>query len=198
MVLTTYVFTQGLYYGPQLGFSGTSIITKINDNRVEKDIKIGYNLGVAAEFEIMSFVYVGTAITFFQKGDRNKDDFGTNKTRIGYVDIPLMVGYKMPIGNVSLSGTIGPYTSIAVVGKSVYVFHEIDHENSVSSLEFGETGSYKRFDSGVTFGAGVDYKNYQLKANYSFGFVDISTSDFISANNSVFNIAFTYFLSRNQ
>ncbi len=198
--LSVAVFSQGLYYGPQVGFSGTTIIEKNELSPVaEKSLKIGYNLGVAAEFEIMSFLYVGTALTFFQKGDRIKDDFGTNKTRIGYVDIPLMVGYKMPIGNVSVSGTIGPYTSIAVAGRWVYHPDDGDEDHTYSSpMEFGEMSYYKRFDTGLTIGAGVDYKNYQIKANYSRGFVDISRSDFATANNSVLNIALTYFLSRNH
>lgn len=195
----TELLSQGFSYGPQLGFSGTTIIEKDELWPVEKkSLKIGYQLGVAAEFEIMSFLYVGTSLNFFQKGDKIIGESDTKKTRLGYLDLPIVIGYKMPIGNVSVFGNIGPYTSVAIVGKTSYIY-EYEEHNSESSypIEFGEFGEYKRFDSGVTIGAGADFKNYQLKANYYFGFVDINTSETITARNSVFNIVFTYFINRN-
>jgi hypothetical protein len=192
---------QGFHFGPQIGFSSTSLIEKneLTGITPEYDLKIGYQIGAAAEIEIMSFVYVGASANFFQKGTRIADDWGNSKLKLGYIDIPIYIGYKVPIGNVSVFGNVGPYTSVAIVGK--YESH-IDmggfEEDFEENIDFGdEFSSYKRFDSGLTFGGGVEFMQWQVKANYAFGFIDISTSDFYSAKNSVFNITCAYFIGRN-
>ncbi len=200
LLLGSGIMAQGFSIGPQIGFSSTTILEK-NDltGRIDKNLKLGYQLGVAAEFELMSFLYVGSAVTFFQKGDSRGDDTFTSKTKLGYIDIPITIGYKMPLGNVSVFGNVGPYSSIAIIGKTYYqtdMGQEELEENY--EIEFGEEmGQYKRFDTGVTFGGGVEFKQFQVKANYSFGLVDITYSEFVTSKHSVFNITGTYFIGRN-
>ncbi len=193
--LANLLSAQGLSFGPQIGFSRVSFIEK-NDftGRIDQNFKLGWQIGAAAEFEIMSFVYLGANISFFQKGNRiNYDDGAVSKLKLGYLDVPIYVGYKMPLGNISVFGNIGPYTSVAMVGKSEYESEFMDETHEV---EIGGEFGYKRFDSGVAFGGGVEFKQYQIKANYSLGFVDIVPSETFSAKNSVFNITATYFIGR--
>ena len=196
MTLIISANAQGFSYGPQIGVSTTNIIEKTATGNIEKNLRIGYQFGAAAEFEIMSFLYVAGAVTFFEKGDRVANAFGTSKLKLGYIDIPITIGYKMPIGNVSVFGNVGPYSSVAIVGKSHYTSADGTFSENMP-IQFGETWGYKRFDSGVTFGGGVEFKQYQVKANYSLGFIDINSSDFVTARNSVLNITATYFFGRN-
>jgi hypothetical protein len=188
---------QGLHFGPQIGFSSTSVIEKSSLGTVDKKMKLGYQFGVAGELEIMSFLYINGAVTFFQKGDKMGDENFSAKTKIGYIDIPITVGYKMPIGNISVFGNIGPYTSVAIMAKSVYHDFISDFEEDHPLEIGGDFGYYKRFDTGVTFGGGVEFKQYQIKVNYAFGFVDITEGEFVSSKNSVLNITATYFIGRN-
>ena len=198
-ILITLVFSsivlgisaQGMFFGPQVGFSSTTLIEKSTFGSTEKKFNIGYQIGVAGEIEIMNFLYVGASVSFFQKGDKQGDETFTAKTKLGYLDVPITLGYKMPIGNVSVFGNVGPYTSVAIVGKSVYHTEFMDETHEID-FEY-----YKRFDTGVTFGGGIEFKQFQVKANYSLGFVDIYESEFVSAKNSVFNITGTYFIGRN-
>lgn len=187
------ISAQGLSFGPQVGFSSTTLIEKTTLGNVEKKFNLGYQFGVAAEFEIMSFLYVGASVSFFQKGDKQGDDTYSAKTKLGYIDVPIVIGYKMPIGNISVFGNIGPYTSVAILGKSVFNSEYMNEENHVHDIDFEY---YKRFDTGVTFGMGVEFKQFQVKANYALGFVDIIESEYVSAKNSVFNITGTYFFGR--
>lgn len=189
------ISAQGLHFGPQIGVSSTSIIEKSTFGTVDKRMKLGYQIGIAGEYEIMSFLYVNAAVTFFQKGDKMGDKTFNSKTKIGYIDIPITLGYKMPIGNISVFGNVGPYTSVAVIAKSQ--FHSGTFDESQPMEIGGDFGTYKRFDSGVTLGGGVEFKQYQVKVNYALGFVDITTSDFVSSKNSVLNITGTYFFGRN-
>lgn len=192
-ILATAISAQGLSYGPQIGFSSTTIIEKTSLGTVEKKFNLGYQFGVAAEFEIMSFLYVGASISFFQKGDKQGNENFSAKTKLGYIDVPITIGYKMPIGNISVFGNVGPYTSVAIIGKSVYQ-SEYMNENYTHDIDFEY---YKRFDTGATFGVGVEFKQYQIKANYARGFVDITEGETITSKNSAFNITGTYFIGRN-
>jgi hypothetical protein len=185
------ISAQGMFFGPQVGFSSTTLIEKGPFGNTEKKLNIGYQIGVAGEIEIMNFLYVGASVSFFQKGDKQGDETFTAKTKLGYLDVPITLGYKMPIGNVSVFGNVGPYTSIAIVGKSVYHTEFMDETHEID-FEY-----YKRFDTGVTFGGGVEFKQFQVKANYSLGFVNVYDSEIVTAKNSVFNITGTYFIGRN-
>ncbi|MDD2387270.1 MAG: porin family protein [Bacteroidales bacterium] len=196
---TALINAQGLHFGPQVGFSLTSFIEKSDFATPDYNLKMGYQLGLAAEFEIMSFVYVGASVSFFEKGTKTVNTFSKTKLKLGYLDIPIYIGYKVPLGNISVFGNVGPYSSLALVGKysyhSEYGGYEIDEDHPV---EFGnESGLIKRFDTGVVFGGGVEFMQWQLKANYALGFVDLAPADYVSAKNSVLNITCTYFIGRN-
>jgi hypothetical protein len=186
-----------------------SEIEKGHDSYNEnKSTKLGFQLGAAAELEVFSFLYVGTTISFYQTGRKTKDDFGKATTTLNNIKIPIDIGYKLPIGNVSVFGSIGPYASITMFGK--YVFspnedNEFQEEGYDYDVEFDDESSwlaYKRIDSGLSIAAGVDYKQFQAHLNYSFGLRDITPdsdtmfSTAYKTTSSVFNLSFAYFIGR--
>ena len=204
------ILAQGFHYGVQAGMSAATIVER-NEwaGNLNKNVKLGMQLGVAIEYEVLSFLSVSSAITFFQKGDKIKDQFATSRASIGYLDIPINIGYKIPLGNFKFTGMVGPYTSVALVGSKSFTiapdvepdfewnFEEHGHDAYIDdgSSFFGEEiHSYKRFDTGISAGVKIGFKNYQISAAYSRGFVDIKTNETISAKNSVFNIALIYFI----
>jgi len=205
-------FSQGFHYGFTGGFTAATIIEKSEINAgVKKSPKYGYQCGVAAEFDVLSTVYISSALCFVKKGDKFKDQFAVSKASFGYFEMPIYVGYKVPIGNVYLSGNVGPYSSLAIVGKRSFTpdpdpeteppfewnFEETGHESNMDNTTefFGdEWNSYKRFDSGLSFALRAGYQQYQLSASYSFSFIDIRPNETIKSTNSVLNISFIYFL----
>ncbi len=195
------ILAQGLHFGPQVGFASTTLIEKNPAGSIDKSLKMGYQLGATAEFEIMSFLYVGGSVTFFNKGDKIKGDGFKTKTNFGCLDIPINIGYKMPLGNISVFGSIGPYTSVTIFGKSEYIMYDnngdIEYEHSHDIEIGGEFGYYKRFDTGITVSAGVEFKQYQIKVNYARGFTDFTNSEFVKSYNSIINISGAYFFGRN-
>ena len=125
---------QSLHYGFHLGGGVSNIIEKSDfSSPVEKSYKFGFKAGLSAEFELMDFINLGASISFFQKGQKIKDDFATSKLSLGYFDIPIYVGASVPIGDFKLTGFVGPYTSVAIIGKRS--FNIID-EDAVPSFEW--------------------------------------------------------------
>ncbi len=201
---------QGLHYGVYAGASMATIVER-NDwaGDLNKNMKTGFQLGVAVEYEVLSFLSVGTDIGFLQKGDKIKDQFATSKASIGYLDIPLNIGYKIPLGNFRFTAMVGPYTSVALIGTKSFTvapdvepdfewnFEEHGHDAYIDdgSDFFGDgLNSYKRFDSGICAGLKMQYANYRVSVSYARGFVDIKPNETITARNSVWNIALTYFI----
>jgi hypothetical protein len=205
-------FSQGFYYGVHAGFNGSSIIETTNwGGRIEKNMKFGIQGGVTAEYEILSFLSVSTAVSFFQKGDKIKDHFATSRATLGYIDIPINVNYKMPFGNVKFGASFGPYTSIAIAGNRSFVtpeevepdfewhFEEHGHEAYYyddSPFYGDEWNSYRRFDSGICAGVKFEYRQYAVNITYARGFVDIKSDEAVKARNSVLGLSVTYFLNK--
>jgi hypothetical protein len=210
-LFSTNAKSQSIHYGFHLGGGVSTIIEKSDiSSPVEKSYKFGFKAGLSAEFEVMDFINLGASISFFQKGQKIKDDFATSKLTLGYFDIPIYVGASVPIGDFKLTGFVGPYTSVAIVGKRSF---QITDENAVPSFEWNfedhshdeyidatqpvfseEINSYKRFDTGISAGIMFGFSNYRVSASYSKGLRDIKPDETIKANNSSINISFIYFL----
>ncbi|HQL71473.1 MAG TPA: outer membrane beta-barrel protein, partial [Bacteroidales bacterium] len=129
--------------------------------------------------------------------------FGKNKNTFSFLDIPIEIGYKMPIGNVSVFGQVGPYVSVALAGRSrtIVTIEDPepwmeDEEHSYSLYEEGYE-YYKRFDTGLSVAAGVDFKQYQLRVNYAFGLSDFIANEYTKAHISSFSLTAAYLFGRN-
>lgn len=202
---------QGLKYGPIAGATVSKIIEKSDlGYDFKKSNKYGYQIGFAVEYDILNTVYVGASLSYLTKGDKYKDNFVTSKINFGNFELPIKVGYVVPIGNFRISGNVGSYTSISVVGNRNFIpiegvvppfewnFEDSPHQLYVAdnSEIFGdEWNSFKRFDAGISFGVKLDFKNYNLALNYSHGFIDIRPDETITAKSSVFNLMFFYVLN---
>lgn len=169
---------------------------------IDTDNKLGIQIGVSAEFEILDFLYLGTTLSLYQKGFVNDFSFTKNKNTFNFLDLPIEIGYKMPIGNISVFGQVGPYVSVAVAGRSRTVFNSDDQEpwmeeeNQSNSLYEDDYEYYKRFNTGLSIAAGVDYKQYQIRLNYAFGLSDFIADEYTQAHISSFSMTAAYFFGR--
>ncbi len=207
--LCLFLSAQGLNYGVTAGMTSATIIEKSTIlSPVQKSVKFGYRIGIAGEFELLETVFVSSSLSFMTKGDKYKDRFAVSKASFGCFELPVYIGYKVPLGNFYLSGNVGPYSSLAIVGRRTYTpepevelpfewnFEETAHEEYVDNTTafYGEQwNSYKRFDTGVSFGLRAGYKNYHLLATYSRSFIDVRPNETVKATHSVFSISFIYY-----
>lgn len=210
--LTTIIVVkaQGLTYGVVGGMTAATIIEKSTiESDVEKSLKYGYQIGVAAEFELYKMIFISTSLSYITKGDKYKDRFAVSKASFGNFEIPVYIGYKIPLGNVYISGNVGPYSSMAIVGKRTFTekpevtppfewnFEASPHQQYIdnnTSFYGEEWNSYRRFDTGISFGLRAGFKNYNIAASYSRSFVDIRPNETIHATNSVLSFSFIYYV----
>jgi hypothetical protein len=204
------ITAQSLHYGLQAGAGVSTIVERTEwGGTLNKTLKFGFKAGATAEFEVMDFLSIGASVSFLQKGDKIKDDFATSSLSLGYIEIPFHVGAFIPIGEFTITGFVGPYTSVAVIGKRQFEmidpeaepdfewnFEENGHDENAQSSESvftGEIQSYKRFDTGISAGIMFGYYKYRISATYSRGLRDIKPDETINAKNSSFNISLIYY-----
>ena len=173
------VSAQQLYI--QGGLNGASLLVKEDGETISDDFKyrIGFNLGLVAEYPVSKSTYFQTGLIFSQKGYRlNEDFFGediTAKVVLNYVDIPLTFKFASERSEQSsVYGLIGPYLSFGLQGKTKVTY---DGDSDSEVVEWGddpEKDNFRRFDAGLKLGAGVDAGQFNIQASYSLGLAHIS------------------------
>lgn len=133
------------------------------------DSKIGFHVAGVYQRLLTSSVplYLGTGLSFSQKGCKFGSEIGNIKPNAMYLQIPVMVNYKFNIKDaVTLYPSAGFYYGLGIGGKIKGEGYNVD--------SFGKTGALKRSDFGMRVSATVEWKKFSLGVGYEFGFMDIN------------------------
>lgn len=165
-----------------------------NDEIPDKRIKPGLNLGLAANYHTSENLFLQTAVTFATKGTRIKGDVplgfpegvvvnGRTETptltsRQMYVQVPLHVGYKIPLTpEKKLTIQAGPYAAYGVAGKTRLeadvLYGDYIDNTPVEANTFGGRGLQK-LDYGAGAGIGLDLGATIISLNYELGLRNIA------------------------
>lgn len=209
--LITFVFL--FFIAIQFGFSQTHFgikaganIANMNFNNelqnvtnAENKDRIGYQVGIVAQREISSKVYLRSELFYSLKGYRLNDDQRTT-AGFNYINLPVLIGYKL---SSDFSVFLGP--QLGLLGP-VYA----KDENNGRSENLRNVIGYNKVDFGI--GAGVNYTlasriSIDLRYNYGFNnilvfnFIDSSGNEVVSyliKNNKTLEISFNYFFRPKQ
>lgn len=141
------------------------------------DLQLGYQSKFYAQPGVM---FYNKGRKFFQNYDTAVYDyFSIDKNQfINYVDIPLNIVYKVPIGTKSkffIGG--GPYLSFFYNGKEkteTYLKTGKYETEENADLPVGNApGKYKTFDLGVNGTAGVEFGGFFIAGNFSRSITDM-------------------------
>jgi len=154
----------------------------------------GMRLGVVGEYSITSWFAVSPELLFAQKGAQVKESLGGGEwakfvMRPCYLQIPInaMGRYKIN-DDLSVFGIFGPYLGFGLGGNYIY---KDSHGNKEKNQLFGKDSEMRRFDFGLTFGAGAEWKNIFLRLSYEFGLVNLAKD--VSMKNGTFNVSVGYY-----
>ena len=172
-------------------------ITKTKDGQTEKNnILPSFNVGIlgrldldpmfALESGLLLTGHGSKAETYFTNGDYVKTKFNPF-----YLQVPLNAVVKIPLEKESnVFFNAGPYVAIGIGGKSTRESKLGPlMSNSISSIQFSnddpftsqqEDAGYnklKRFDFGLNFGGGFQFRHVILKANYGLGLAKINSTE---------------------
>lgn len=160
---------------------GTSMDIK---DYADKKIKIGYLVGLSAEYEFTDNFYLQSGIYFITKGVKLKGDIGSSTEKkhwkqtfnMQYLELPLLATYKIEmVSDTKVFFNAGPYVSYGIGGKTSILNDYVNLDNTVvkEKLDIFGDNRMKEFDFGLKFGIGLEFEKFTFEWSYEFGLVDV-------------------------
>lgn len=175
-------------FGVRAGLNLANINTNF-DVFTNFESKPSFNVGFSYERLILNDkpIYLETGLLYSNKGYKytevDYDEVYDIKASLSYLELPLMVNYKLNIGNgISVYPSAGVYYAFAFAGKEREVFKEEDSDGDIYkeiyiSDCFGEYGIIKRSDFGYRVSASASYKKYVLSVGYEGSLLNIAKTE---------------------
>jgi hypothetical protein len=168
-------------FGVQVGLAVTSLphAGQVFDQIVhldssESSSRFGLAGGGYIRFPITPDLGFEPGALFVMKGVQltEKNGKGTVNVRINYLDVPLLIRWRIPLGS--------DYTSNVFVGPSfgVKLSSSGKLEGPNGSLEADVDPAIKSLDVGLTFGIGIVRQRYLFDARFTAGLTDVASTAF--------------------
>lgn len=197
---------QEFSWGVRAGLNIPNVSEKIKgeDGDWSSDYKsrVGFHVGVVADWGLTEAFYIQPGLYFTTKGAKADYDGDTEKINLNYLQLPILASYRFNLGqgDTKLHVNVGPYFALGVSGKIKFEedgdSYKIDAFGTADEDSDEEKGGLKRFDSGLSFGAGVSVKKFYVGLNYELGLVNIADKDAFGDDyklrNRNFNISVGY------
>lgn len=168
---------KGLRYGVTAGLNCS------NFSEGDMDSRIGFHVGVRGEYNFTNSLYGTASLLFSQKGAKFDEDGYKVKENPGYLELPVMVGYRYGFDNgLSIFGETGPYFAYGICGKAKFGDAKVD---------FFEDG-VKKFDAGWGINVGVEYSKFQIRVGYEFGLSKIYDEGDAKNRNLTVGVAYMF------
>lgn len=207
VLFTTVIFAQ-ISFGPKIGFTlskyGYNYASDQEYQEPEVMFKAGPQIGGVMNLQILEFLSFQPSLMFTKKGtayDVAEYESGEavitgyERSRIGYLELPLNFALGLKLGPVRFQVFAGPYFAYAICGKRTW-----DYEENVGGVRTDIAGDakydfvnkypedadedkyYQRpFDAGIDFGLGFQVNRVLLNLGFAMGFANLQP-DFQSDN----------------
>ncbi|MDR2954036.1 MAG: PorT family protein [Prevotella sp.] len=152
------------------GLKGGVNLSNLGGDVENTKVKVGYNVGALVQAQLTLDVYLLSGVELTTKGA--KDKILDNSVEAIYLQLPIHVGYRMALSDVTaVTFHAGPYMAYGIGGKTSGIDGE---ENKIDT--FSDT-MYKPFDFGLGLGVGVEFFHFGIEAGYDLGLLDISQTE---------------------
>ncbi len=206
LVLGTTSFAQT--FGVKAGMNLSDMLIKDDYGTYSDDSEMnpGFHFGPTVEFPINETFAFESGLLLSTKGLKMSEketymgdtyEYST-KTNLLYLDIPLTAKATIDLGGSKIYGTLGPYIGIGLSGKTKYEYTENgETETNEEDINFGSDeveDDLKRFEYGLSAGAGIEFNSIQVGITYGLGLANISsyTDDGDKVKNRVLGISLGY------
>lgn len=173
--------------------AGLNIASVGPDNQGLKS-KVGFNVGAVVDINLTGSLYLQPGLYISTKGYTAEDDLYTKdkKSTLGYIEMPVLLSYKLDLGSAALRFDAGPYFAFGAFGKikstAIYTGEEYSYKNFDK-----DEGDVKKFDTGLRLGAGAEFGQLYAGLGFEFGFVNLAEDDAnITLKNRCFMINLGY------
>jgi len=171
--------------GAEVGIDLSSV------NVITNHTQIGSHGGLTVDYAFKNHINLSTGVFHTMKGANTicADDLGYEMlVRLGYLEVPVMIGYRIPIAsNIHLTPSIGTYFSWGVNGYGEFEksttsntpnesMNLTEWSNPFESHYYNTAESerklayaFNRFDTGLRFGLNAEIGRVSMSFNYDLG-----------------------------
>jgi Outer membrane protein beta-barrel domain len=189
-----------LEVGPVVGINFATLGGTLSGTAVSgapSQSRTGFAVGVAAMRPLGGGLSVAARLIYSSKGARytsGPSSFGSTTTytaKSSYLEVPVMLGYTLPLQGSRLAPEIfaGPFVAVET-GCTLTVSDGGGNQSAPCS----QAWTNKTFDFGLTVGAGVgvpvESGTVKVVLRYGFGLADIGSG--VDAKNRVLGLAVSY------
>ncbi|MCA1760310.1 MAG: PorT family protein, partial [Bacteroidales bacterium] len=153
-------------------------------NKLENDMIIGYHAGVNIQIPLAPQFYFQPGLMYSIKGAENNEGLLNGTYNLSYVELPLNLVYKAPVGNGYFMLGFGPYVAYGIAGKATYEVGGVSAENDIEFKKEVASGDplttvyVKPFDAGANLFFGYELSGgLFLQLNTQLGLLDINPTD---------------------
>ena len=159
---------------------GVNMSNFYGDELNDKNAKIGFHIGLAADYEFMYNSAIQTGLFFTTKGAKYQGSLGSVSGEISvnpmYLQLPVHYAYKLDVSpGTRIVFHAGPYAAYGVGGKTKFkVFAGSASTERDGENVFGKDKLLKPFDAGLGLGVGAEFGQILFDLGWDMGLVNIS------------------------
>lgn len=203
--LSTVAMAQNTRFGFNVGATYSTMFSKINGEKDMGDYRIGATFGVMVDVPMEKNGSFRTGVNFVQKGTRSEYTDGQDEIKetltLNYVEVPMMVMFKLPSKSANFRLGAGPVAGFALSGTAKTQVNGGSEDES--DIDFGDkTDSEMNWvDFGINFQAEYEFNGgVFIGLNYNHGinrlFVGGAETDKLYNRN--FGLRIGYFLGKKK
>ncbi len=150
----------------QFGVKGGLNMSNISNTGLDSKAKIGFNVGVTADYQVSKDLYVLSGLEYITKGEKYQIENRDASLNLAYLQLPIHAGYKITIADdTRLVLHAGPYLAYALSAKTKVSGESTDIINDIN-----------RFDAGLGIGAKAELGKISVGLGVDFGFLKVNKS----------------------
>lgn len=181
-------------YGIRAGLNVSDIVGEYGpdaDDRLDMNSRVGFHIGGVVDIPITNGFYVQPGLSLTTRGAKEKSTYReagyseetSTRYRPMYLQIPVLASFRADVSeSVNVQVNVGPHFAFGLGGKCKDTYCDSDglsesqkypffDESTANEARFGA----KRFDFGLSFGAGVILrKHYYVGIVYDLGLVNMA------------------------
>lgn len=163
---------------------GMNMSNYYGDELSDKNVKIGFNIGLAADYQFAYGHYIQSGLFFTTKGAKYSTETTNAKIEYTinpmYLQLPIHYAYKLEIApetRIVFHG--GPYMAYGVGGKTKVKGNvgNLSGERDGQNVFGDGVGQLKSFDAGLGLGVGAEFGAFLVDLGWDVGLTNLSNSD---------------------
>lgn len=185
--------------------SNTSLNIKDINELNQKQPKIGFNVGLMADYAFCKSFALQSGLSYTTKGAQLKgtthwvptgETHWEETTNMGYLQLPVLAIYRIHISDdFNVFAHAGPYFAYGVNGKITTKnrYYNLNLQDDKEKTDTFSDETYKRFDFGLLGGLGAELNRISISFDYELGLTgliveelkDFGIKDFKNRNASI-------------